>query len=881
MKIKDLHKKFLTKKSIHPFYLIVALTWACAGPREDFFRMYDARPHAPSFTVNQIKNLEVMGPKIVDGGVNFTLYSERASRVHLLIFDDPESKYPLQEYQMSRFGNVWSVFVQGLGHKTYYGYRVWGPNFDYDPAWRPGSMFGFKSDYDNQGNRFNPNKLLLDPYARAVHRKHDWSRGMAASGPHRHQDTTAAAAKGIVLREDDYEWSQTEKDYWHRKQCVFEGQVVDGKTCTARRRDRNSLIVYEVHPKGLSAGAVPGIPGLAANYQVKYPGTFRGAGELAPYLAELGITAVEFLPVHEAGSDGGYWKYWTLNFFAPEVTYAYKPKEGSQVNEFRWMVEQFHKYNIEVWIDVVYNHTGEGGLWREKVPNVEGNNPTDPNNPHHFWGYDPPETATILSYRGIDNYAYYALTGPNKEFYYDHTGTGNMLRTGYPPVRQMVLDSLRYWVEKMHVDGFRFDLSEVLEKRDGQETGNWNAYDYWKHWGADSDPNAVANRKNMSATMYIVNDPILQRYDTRVVAEPWSLGGYRFGDHPKAYCYGPDGLNYTGYEPGCTNQDTTYSTGYAWFEWSDLFKRVTRRIVNHDDYRLNSDSPVDFGGALTGSAAKFAESWDGRQPYHNVNKITAHDGFTMYDLLSYNQKRNGKGPLNPDGVDPYSGDDYSNYSRDWGWNEGLKRQNFRNLIVLLLVSIGTPMLLGGDEWMRTQFGNNNAYTAGADNQYNWFRWGVWISDPFAYRMFDFTKKMIQFRKENLWAFGKTSYNNMNLYWNDIVSPNCSSDTAGALAWGGSAKVIAICYTNPPPGKKRIYIVFNLGTTTQNANLPTGNWRVLVDTQEYFEGFNYKLSGNWCLNYNEPGFNPSSPKCLNTISGSYGVQPRSIVIFEEQ
>ncbi|MCS6983500.1 MAG: alpha-amylase family glycosyl hydrolase [Leptospiraceae bacterium] len=822
-----------------------------------------------------------MGPKIVDGGVNFTLYSERATRVHLLIFDDPESKYPLQEYQMSRFGNVWSIFVQGVGHKTYYGYRVWGPNFDYDPAWRPGTMYGFISDYDNQGNRFNPNKLLLDPYARAVHRKHDWSRGMAASGPHRHQDTTAAAAKGIVLREDDYEWSQTEKDYWHRKQCVQIGQVVDGKPCTATRRPRNSIIVYEVHPKGLSAGAVPNIPGLPRNYQVKYPGTFRGAGELAPYLAELGVTAVEFLPVHEAGSDGGYWKYWTLNFFAPEVTYAYKPKEGSQVNEFRWMVEQFHKYDIEVWIDVVYNHTGEGGLWRERIPNVEGNNPTNPYNPHHFWGYDPPETATILSYRGIDNYAYYALTGPNKEFYYDHTGTGNMLRTGYPPVRRMVLDSLKYWVEKMHVDGFRFDLCEVLEKRDGQETGNWNAYDYWKHWGPDSDSAAVANRRNMSATMHIVNDPLFQRYDIRMVAEPWSLGGYRYGDHPKAYCYGPDGLNYTGYEPGCANQDTTYSTGYAYFEWSDLFKRVTRRIVNHDDYRLNSDSPVDFGGALTGSAAKFAESWDGRQPYHNINKITAHDGFTMYDLLSYNQKRNGRGPLNPDGVDPYSGDDYSNYSRDWGWNEGLKRQNFRNLIVLLLLSIGTPMLLGGDEWMRTQYGNNNAYTAGADNQYNWFRWGVWLADPVAYRMYDFTKKIIAFRKDNLWAFGKTSYHNMQLYWNDIVSPSCNSNTAGALAWGGTDKVIALCYANPPAGKKLIYIVFNLGTTHKNAQLPPGNWRVLVDTQEYFEGFNGQLSGNWCPNYNEPGFNPSSPKCLNTVTGNYGVPPRTIVIFQAE
>ncbi|MFZ5630996.1 MAG: alpha-amylase family glycosyl hydrolase [Spirochaetota bacterium] len=859
---------------IRAVLLCILFVVKCAGPNSDFFRMYDAEPHAPSFSTTQIKNMEVMGPKIVDGGVNFTLFSERATRVHLLIFDDPESKYPVQEFQMSRFGNVWCVFINGVGHGTYYGYRVWGPNFDYHPSWYPGTLFGFKSDFDNQGNRFNPNKLLLDPYAKAVHRKHDWSKGMAASGPYRHQDTTAAAAKGIVVRDDNYSWSATEQDYWQRKQS------------TTQRRARNSLIFYEVHPKGISAAALAGIPGLPADYHARFPGTYRGAGELAPYLADLGITAVEFLPIHEAGSDGGYWKYWTMNFFTPEFTYAYRPEKGSQVNEFRWMVEQFHKYNIEVIIDVVYNHTGEGGLWREKVPLIEGNVPVNPNDPSNFWAYDPAETATIMSYRGIDNYSYYALTGPNKEFYYDHTGTGNMVRTGSPPVRRMVIDSLRYWVEQMHVDGFRFDLSEVLEKKDGQATNNWSSYNYWKEWGSEAYSSTNTTRRNMSASMWIVNDPVLQRYDTRIIAEPWSIGGYRFGDHPKAYCYGTDGQHYAGYETGCASLDTTYTTGYAWYEWSDLFKRVSRRIVNNDDYRLNSDSPVDFGGALTGSSAKFNETWDGRQPYHNINKITAHDGFTMYDLLSYNQKRNGLGPLNPDGVDPYSGDDGSNYSRDWGFNENLKRQNFRNLLVLLMVANGSPMLLGGDEWMRTQFGNNNAYTTGSDNQYNWYRWGVWLADPYAYRMYDFTRKLIRFRKDNLWAFAKTNYPNMSdLSWHDIgASPNnCDSSPATGTTWGGSDKVISLCYKNPPTGKTEIFVVFNLGgVNTHTINLPTGTWNVVMNTEYYFEGFHANLSGNYCANTSEATFNPSAPKCnATTVSGTYSLPPRTVLILQKQ
>lgn len=822
------------------FWLFINAT-ACA-PSDNYLKLYKPEPYAPSFQVADIKNLEHMGSKLVDDGVNFAVYSEKASRIELLIFDDPEGEYPSQVFEMSRFGNVFNIYVSGLTEGTYYAYRAWGPNWTYDPSWYAGSLIGFKADYDTNGNRFNPNKALMDPYARAYHRKHDWAKGMAASGPYRQESTMAAAAKSIVLNDDNYAWSATEQQYWSNKQNIN------------NRPGREKIIKYEVNLKGLSMGAASGIPGLTE--QVKYPGTYRGAGELAPYLAELGITAVEFLPVHESGSDGGYWKYWTIGFFAPEYEYAYEPQEGSQVNEFRWMVEQFHKYSIRVIIDVVYNHTGEGGLWREKVPLIEGNNPTDPDNPNHFWSYDPPETATMLSFRGLDNYAYYALTGPNKEFYYDHTGTGNMVRTAHAPGRKLVIDSLRYWVEKMHVDGFRFDLAEVLEKKDGQEDGNWNKYPALLDW-AETDTRATS-----AASLWAVNDAVLMQYDTALVAEPWSIGGYRFGEFPRSACFDtswtaptPDGGG------SCADSKYQYYNGFAWYEWSDLFKKFSRKFINVDDQKLDSD--LGLGEALTGTPSKFNESGDKRKPYHNINKITAHDGFTMYDVLSYNQKRNGIGPLNPEGVDPYSGDSSQNFSRDWGSDEELKRQLHRNLMTLLLISNGTPMLLGGDEWMRTQYGNNNSYTEGSDNQYNWFRWGVWVNDSAAYRMYDFTKKLIKFRKDHCYAFCRTEYETDDSSANDMFDW-WWRDGSGGAEW--SSESVAQYYKNTGSDPK-LFIIINMEENETSYTLPAGiTWRRAIDTQKFFEGFSSTESGNV--------FNDT------TAYTNYTAAARSIVIFKE-
>jgi isoamylase len=794
------------KKILLSVILSGLVVTACRLPAEDYIRKYAAHSHAPSYSTEDIKNLKYLGSKVVDYGVSFNIYSENASRVELLLFEDPDGR-PSHVYQMSRFENVWSLYIEGIGERTYYGFRMWGPNWPWSEEWYPGSDAGFQADYDEKGNRFNPNKVLIDPYARAYHRDHDWTLGTAASGPYRNESTVEAAAKSIVLQDGDYAWDSGERSYWKDRQ-------------QGRGLADHELIVYEVHLKGLTKN-----PGSG----VKHPGTYRGVGEMADYLKDLGITAVEFLPIHEKPVDGGYWGYWTLGFFAPENTYADDSEEGSQVHEFKWMVEQLHQRGIEVWLDVVYNHTGEGGLWREYPPNatiVQNENPAD------FWYFDPPETATILGFRGIDNIAYYQLDpySSNPGFYWEHTGVGNGWRANHQPGHQLIMDSLRYWSDEMHVDGFRFDLAAQL----GEENLDYEAW------------------SNSTILQDIANDKVLQKNRARIVAEPWDAGGhYVIGQFPVSSSYADN--------------------GYGWYEWNGQFRDVIRPLLNEDSFKLNGGaSNINVGGALTGSRDLFGEgscpACDPRKPLHSINFITAHDGFTLYDLFSYNEKRNGKGPLNPEGEDALSGDSH-NHSRDWGGGDGsgepLKRQMVRNAAVLLFLSQGTPMMLGGDEWMRTQYGNNNAYTTGADNTYNWFRWSNWRSNPAAVRMHDFFKKIIRFRKNNCSLFCRTQWETDDGTSTDLFSwKKADGNDADASTW--SAKNIGLHYWNVD---REIFMVLNLDTGSVNFTLPGGRtWQRVIDTQAYFEGDSGE-SGNF---FQEP-----------VIAGaSYDVQAHSIVVFQE-
>jgi len=756
--------------------MILPLLLLLAGcTKDDYAQLYETEAKAPSLDFADIEALDLMGPTIVDQGVNFAVYSHNAERVDLLLFDDPESERPVQQFEMSRVGDVFNLYVEGIGYGQHYGYVAWGPNWPYDEAWVPGQIDGFQADVDAQGNRFNPNKLLIDPYAQAVHRDHDWSKGSTATGPGRTESTWGAAAKSIVLEPDTYEWSANETDW------------------LAMRRDADApghgwddLIIYEVHPKGFTMNAASG---------VDHPGTFRGIGEKAAYLQDLGITAVELLPVHEKPLDGGYWGYNNLNFFAPEVSYSaaftvdQRPEEV--MDEFKWMVDELHQHDIEVIVDVVYNHTGEGGFWRQKL--FYDDIDLDPGISAEAVNLDPKEVVGLYSFRGLDNYEYYAHTEDNQT-YWNNTGVGNQTRPNNAPMERLIMDSLRFYVEELHVDGFRFDLAGIL----GEQDLNYN------EWYADPNESVLGD---------IIHDPVMQEYNVRMIAEPWTAGGW-YGSLIGAY-------------PNSTDTD-----GYGMSEWNAHFRDWWRSFLN-EGIALNHAEPRDGGAVITGSFDNYA--WNGRKPYASVNFITAHDGFTLYDMFSFTEKQNMCGVLNPVCCDDpasawcetESGDSH-NRSKDWG-DEAMKRQMMRNAFTAMMISHGTPMMLGGDEYMRTQYGNNNAYSTQADNEWNWFRWGEWQATNATerHRMHDFVRDLIAFRKSHTHALSPTEYGGGQQFtWK---SPNNDD----SVNWGG--KAVMQHYWDEGDGHNQLAILINMEAGDTVFTLPAGvTWYRVVDTQAWWD-----------------------------------------------
>jgi isoamylase len=783
---------------------LILFSFGCSQD-ENRVRLYHTEPLAPGMAATEVEALNTLGPTVLEKGINFSVYSENATRVDILLFDDPESERPTRQFEMKRYGDVWNLFVEGIGIGQNYGYIAWGPNWEVDKEWFPGAIDGFVTDVDSSGNRFNPNKLLIDPYAKALHRDHDWSKGSTASGPARTQSTYAAAAKSVVV-ESKYKWSEAATAYWEaRKDPNMSGHKA------------NDLIIYEVHLKGLTADPASG---------VAHPGSFRGAGEMAPYLKELGITAVEFLPVHEKPLDGGYWGYNNLSFFAPEISYSSTQDPLEILDEFKAMVDAYHSLGIEVIIDVVYNHTGEGGLWREKLELNDTN--FDDGTTAQLANFDPQEVAGLFSFRGLDNAAYYA-TSADGQTYWNNTGVGNQTRSNNTPMRKLIIDSLRFYVEELHVDGFRFDLAPVLGEKDK----------FYNEWDA------------VAATVLqdIIDDPVLKANNTRVIAEPWSIVGFYLGQFPKS----------------------STDDGRAWGEWNAHFRDWWRSFINSDEFRLNSRENVDGGGVMTGSFDVFGD--DGRKPYHSMNFITVHDGFTMYDLVSYNEKLNKCGPLNPvccdapmsAWCDKNSGED-NNRSRDWG-EEATKRQMMRNFFVAMLVSHGTPLLYGGDEWMRTQLGNNNAYSTQADNQNNWFQWGNYKSKDEAHRMHDFVRDMIQLRKDHAYAFAPAEYGESIFAWK-------SAQNTDEVAW--DSRNVMMHYYDVERGPE-LLVLINMERGQTEFVLPEGRtWRKLVDTQNYFDQ-NEFLSANADDLRKSYNIELAEPEVVTGTN--YGVTGSSIVILE--
>ena len=529
-------------------------------------------------------------------GTNFALFSEGAERVELCLFDadGTETRVPLTEVDAF----VWHGYLPTVQPGQRYGYRVHGP---YDPA---------------QGQRFNPNKLLLDPYAKAVAGEIDWGQSLFGydfgdPDSRNDDDSAGAMAKGVVVS-PFFEW----------------GGDRPLKTPYAE------TVIYEAHVKGLTQRH-PEVP-------EELRGTYAGIAHPAvvEHLQRLGVTALELMPVHQFVNDSvlqdkglsNYWGYNTLGFFAPHNAYAAGGQDGQQVQEFRAMVRALHEAGIEVILDVVYNHTAEG---------------------NHL--------GPTLSMRGIDNEAYYRLE-EDKRYYTDYTGTGNSLNAGNPHALQLLMDSLRYWVTEMHVDGFRFDLAATLARE---------FYDV----------------DRLAAFFELVQqDPIVSQ--VKLIAEPWDIGpgGYQVGNFPP-----------------------------QWTEWNGKYRDTVR-----DFWRGEPQALGEFASRLTGSADLYEHS--GRRPVASINFVTAHDGFTLRDLVSYNEKHNeDNGEDNNDGESHNRSDNMGaeGPTDDIDINRRRARQQ-RNFLATLLLSQGVPMISHGDELGRTQHGNNNGYAQ--DNELTWIDW---------------------------------------------------------------------------------------------------------------------------------------------------------------
>lgn len=692
--------------------------------------------------------------------VAFKIYSSRATRIELYLYSTATGTAEKARYVMTLgTGGVWSTSIpvttlnsKGLTGTLYYGYRAWGPNWPYSTSWVKGSATGFITDVDTNGNRFNPNKLLLDPYA--LEMSHDPTTATMTNGTvyasgalYRNIDTGSVAPKGIVLSGDT--------------------QSVGIKPTRAFKDD----IVYEVQVRGLTKNDT--------SITSAYRGTYKGAGLKAPYLASLGVTAVEFLPVQETQNDtndneptnntgDNYWGYMTLNYFAPDRRFAYDKSPGGPTREFKEMVKAFHDQGIKVLIDVVYNHTGEGGAW----------NAADKT------------TYNIMSWRGLDNPTYYSLTS-DKQSSWDNTGVGGNYNTRNLVAQNLIVDSLAYWRDKLGVDGYRFDLASVL--------GNT-----CEHGCFNFDKMDAANALNR---IRVELPPRAASGGSGVdlVAEPWAIGGnsYQVGGFP---------------------------TG--WIEWNGIYRDTIRQAQN----KLGSApvTPGQLASRFAGSSDLYGD--DGRKPWHSVNFVTAHDGFTLKDLYSCNSKNN----LQAWPYGPSDGGEDNNNSWDQGGIAADQRKAARNGMALMMLSAGVPMIVGGDETLRTLNCNNNPYNL--DSSANWLGW-TWTADQtnfktFSQRMMAFRKAHPALRPLNFYAAGDTNGNVMEqLRWfkpdGGVADAAYFNDANNhALAW-------RIDGTELGDSASAIYIAHNAWSAQVNFTLPwpgTGKtWYRVTDTCNWAEG----------------------------------------------
>ena len=638
-----------------------------------------------------------LGANIIDGGINFSVYSKNAAKIELLLFDEVNSARPSRiiefDPEKNRTYHYWHLFVEGLQEGQLYAFRAHGP---------------FKPE---KGLRFDGSKILVDPYARAIMVGKDYDRQAAI----RKGDNCRHALKCVVVDPRSYDW---EGD-----------QPLESRYATSA--------IYELHVAGFTKHPSSGVPESKR-------GTYYGLVEKIPYLQKLGITAVELLPIQQFDEQDvpaplkNYWGYNPIGFFSPHAGYSSDQERLGPINEFRDMVKAFHRAGIEVILDVVFNHTAEGD-----------------------------HTGPTLSLRGLENDAYYILE-KDQRYYANYSGTGNSLNANHSVVRRMILDCLRYWVCEMHVDGFRFDLASVMSRGEkGEPLENPPVL-----WAIESSPELAG---------------------TKIIAEAWDAAGlYQVGSF----------------------------IGDRWAEWNGHFRDDVRRFIKGDEGMVKQ-----VAHRIMGSPDIYHDPK--REPNRSINFITCHDGFTLHDLVSYNQKHNEENrENNRDGAD-----------ENFSWNCGveglsnsaeinqLRERQIKNFLTILLCSQGTPMLLMGDEVLRTQNGNNNAYCQ--DNETSWFNWELVEKNR---DILKFVKDLIQFsQSRQLFSeeqFYKTGKNGQSPYvtWHGIKS--------GKPDWSRSSHSLAATLVHPR-ADEHLHIMLNAYWKPLKFQLPPlkkgRKWKRIVDT----------------------------------------------------
>jgi len=596
------------------------------------------------------------------------VYSKNATKMLLEIYSAATGVEAVYDYWMVKGAdNIWRAKLTAVPGDVMYAFRAWGPNWPWSSSWtRSNSPAGFVTDVDSNGNRFNPNKVLFDPYGLEMTHDKETPALVAAGengGMYGTGGTDVAAGQtytGPITGNVAINRRNVNTGKWAPKSYAF---VDATSTGTKPAIPQQNAIIYEGHVRGMTmhpsasslATILSGFPGFSAvqNVPTQYRGTYKGLTYLIPYFKALGITTVELLPVHETANDinpdggagGNFWGYMTYSYFAPDRRYAYDKSPGGPTKEFKEMVKAFHDNGLEIYVDVVYNHTGEGGNW-----DATG------------------KVAELTSFRGLDNAEYYALVSTNKALYWESTGCGNNFDSSAAIVKQHIKDSLIYYITKMGVDGFRFDLAPVL--------------------GRDNEPNYYFN-PNAQLLVDIAN--MTTTYNVEMIAEAWDTqypGGYQVGQFPS-----------------------------KWGEWNGRYRDAVRRFLKGD---TQGGGGVTYADAFYGDYANFNDQGG---PHKSVNFVIAHDGFTLADLVSYNTK------TNTTRLWPFGPSDGGNDNNDsWGsdGNQSLRRQRIRNFYVYQMFSRGVPMIVYGDEFGRGQNGNNNPYNI--DSVATWNNYNMINSD---------------------------------------------------------------------------------------------------------------------------------------------------------